>query len=329
MLHALTWALVTGLGGTVAVALALVAFGTRRRPEPLAAVNAVFDGVQWDPPALRTLAARDGAPLAWRSYPAGQAVRTAVLVHGSTADSRAMHALATYLAERGTRCHAIDVRGHGGSGRVRGDIAYEGQLEDDLADLVRHLRDAGEVQGPLWLLGHSSGGGFSLRVAAGAHGGLFDGFVLAAPMIHHAPPLSRPRVGGWAVPFLPRIVGLTTLHALGLRFWEHLPVIAFATPAGDATRTPTYSFRLQRNFRPPMRWADAVRAVRRPTTLLIGDADELFDGQAYRAAITPLNARIAVHLLAGVAHADWYVATPAFEALHQALCRPPAEAPAC
>lgn len=322
MLHALIWALATGLGGTVLVALALAAFGKRRPPPPLAAVNHAFEGLHWEPPPLRTLRARDGAPLAWRSYPAAAAQRTAILVHGSTGDSRSMHALAQHLAAQGTRCHAIDVRGHGSSGHLRGDIAYEGQLEDDLDDLVRHLRGLGEVNGPLLLLGHSSGGGFSLRMAASAQGELFDGYVLAAPMIHHAPPLARPRVGGWAVPFLPRLVGLTILHNLGLRFWEHLPVIAFATPPGDTTRTASYSFRLQRNFRPHRDWAADVRAVRRPTTLLIGDHDELFNAAHYPAAIGPLNPKIQVRLVPGVGHSDWYVSPAAFEALHGALCQP-------
>lgn len=322
MWHSVMWALVSGLVGTVVVAAMLVVFGTRPRPKPLDAVNAAFVGVHWTPAPLRTTLARDGAPLAWRSYPAAQPLRTVVLVHGSTADSRSMHALATHLAAQGCQAHAIDVRGHGSSGLRPGDIAYEGQLEDDLEDLLRHLRDLGEVQGPLLLLGHSSGGGFALRVAGGRRGALFDGYVLAAPMIHHAPPLSRPRVGGWAVPFTPRIVGLTILHTLGLRFWESLPVIAFATPTGDRSRTSSYSFRLQRNFRPHMRWQDDVRAVRQPTSLLIGDRDELFDGPAYPAAIRPLNPRIAVHVVSGVAHADWYVAPPALDALHQALCRP-------
>ena len=56
-------------------------------------------------------------------------------------------------------------------------------------------------------------------------------------------------------------VGLTILHTLGLRFWEHLPVIAFATP------------------------------------LLIGDHDELFNAAHYPAAIGPLNRQIAVRLV--------------------------------
>ena len=36
----------------------------------------------------------------------------------------------------GCETYAVDIRGHGGSG-TRGDITYIGQLEDDLADLVR------------------------------------------------------------------------------------------------------------------------------------------------------------------------------------------------
>src|SRR3546814_16323875 len=57
--------------------------------------------------------------------------------------------------------YALDIRGHGQSGPLRGDIAYVGQLEDDLADFLAASRiDHPAAQ---WtLIGFSSGGGFTL-----------------------------------------------------------------------------------------------------------------------------------------------------------------------
>ena len=52
-----------------------------------------------------------------------------------------MNAVAKALAEAGVTAVALDIRGHGASG-TRGDIAYPGQLDDDLADLIAELRKA-------------------------------------------------------------------------------------------------------------------------------------------------------------------------------------------
>ena len=62
------------------------------------------------------------------------------MVHGSSGSSGGtIHAVSQALSARGVETFAIDIRGHGGSG-TRGDIAYLGQLEDDMADLVALIR---------------------------------------------------------------------------------------------------------------------------------------------------------------------------------------------
>ncbi|MBP8146461.1 MAG: alpha/beta hydrolase, partial [Inhella sp.] len=91
-------------------------------------------------PALQAMPARDGTSLAYRAYlPATPVSRVAVLVHGSSADSRNMNMVGRALRDAGFAAYALDVRGHGRSGR-RGDIDYIGQLDDDLADVVAELR---------------------------------------------------------------------------------------------------------------------------------------------------------------------------------------------
>ena len=100
-----------------------------------------------------------------------------------------MNATALTLAKAGFVAVAVDTRGHGASGS-RGDIGYVGQLEDDLADLVAHLR-ADYTTARLTLVGHSSGGGFVLRVAAAPVGASFDRFVLLAPYLGYRAPTNR------------------------------------------------------------------------------------------------------------------------------------------
>jgi non-heme chloroperoxidase len=88
--------------------------------------------------ALTSNCARDGTRLAYREFPGGRG-QIAILIHGSTADARAMQALGHSLAEQSILAYALDMRGHGVSG-PRGDIDYVGQLEDDMGDFVELMR---------------------------------------------------------------------------------------------------------------------------------------------------------------------------------------------
>ncbi len=151
--------------------------------------------------------------------------RVAIVIHGSSGSSGGtIHALSQALAARGVETFAVDMRGHGASG-TRGDIGYVGQLEDDLADFVAVLRKT-VPSAPLTLVGHSSGGGFALRVAGSPIQNLFERTVLLAPYLGYDAPSTRPNSGGWASADIPRIIGLLALRAIGINCCEALPVLA-------------------------------------------------------------------------------------------------------
>ena len=138
--------------------------------------------------------------------------RVAIVIHGSSGSSGGtIHALSQALAAHGVETFAVDMRGHGTSG-TRGDIGYVGQLEDDLADFVAVLRKT-VPSAPLTLVGHSSGGGFALRVAGSPIQNLFERTVLLAPYLGYDAPTTRPSSGGWASADIPRIIGLLALRA--------------------------------------------------------------------------------------------------------------------
>ena len=197
------------LAGAAAIALALMLAWPVRPPPPLASIHA--GAMQIDAsgaPELRRFQARDGTWLAYRLYPAanGAKDRVAILAHGSSANSTEMHEVAAALAAGGVTAVAIDARGHGASG-TRGDIAYPGQLDDDLADLLAEFRKL-NPSARFALIGHSAGGGFALRIAASPLGGAFDRFILLAPYLGYSAPTNRPAEGKglWASPDLPRII---------------------------------------------------------------------------------------------------------------------------
>ena len=253
-------------------------------------------------PALQRFVARDGTMLAYRHYPAKSqpAGKIAVLVHGSSGSSVAIHALAEALASRGVETYAPDMRGHGASG-TRGDIAYIGQLEDDLADLVAMIRKSSPAE-PLTLLGHSAGGGFALRVAASPIQNLFTRTILIAPYLGYDAPTNRPGSGGWASADIPRYLALATLRRIGVECCEALPTLAFAVPPNsESILVPAYSYRLMRNFATRGYQADFA-AANKPLEIISGADDELMIADKYAEAAHAVAPSVGVRLIDGINH---------------------------
>ncbi len=272
-----------------------------RRPPELTSISTTARAVDRSTmPAIERFQARDGTVLGFRHYPARPpaSAQVAIVVHGSSGSSIAVHALAKGLAEHGVETYAPDIRGHGASG-TRGDIVYLGQLEDDLADFVGLIRKTSPAA-PLTLIGHSSGGGFALRVAGSPLQSLFQRTVLLAPYLGYDAPSSRRDAGGWASPDIPRFLGLTVLRHLGILCCESLPTIAFAVaPDSNAILASTYSYRLMRNFGSSPDYREDLSAATRPVAVFAGAADELMVPAKYRDAV---GQRAAVTLIDGVNH---------------------------
>jgi alpha-beta hydrolase superfamily lysophospholipase len=253
-------------------------------------------------PPLSRFPARDGTDLAFRHYPARgpSSGKIAILVHGSSGSSTSVHALADALAARGVETFAPDIRGHGGSG-TRGDITYIGQLENDMADLVGLVRQTAPDQ-PLMLLGHSSGGGFALRVAGSPIQNLFARTVLLAPYLGYDAPTTRPGSGGWAKADIPRFLALAALRRIGIDYCQSLPTIAFAVPPNsERILTPTYSYRLMRNFA-TRSYTSELADAHHPITLIAGASDELMLADKYADAVHAAAPSVEVKLIDGVDH---------------------------
>jgi len=253
-------------------------------------------------PELERFSARDGTNLAYRHYPArGASVgKIAIVVHGSSGSSPAVHALADALAARGVETYAPDMRGHGGSG-TRGDVGYLGQLDNDLEDLVALVRKA-KPNEPITLLGHSAGGGFALRIASSPIGDRFARAVLLAPYLGYDAPTNRPDSGGWASPDIPRLLALRALRGLGIDCCEALPTLAFAVPPNSKEiLASTYSYRLMSNFATHGYKADFAAATI-PMALFAGADDELMLSDKYADAVHAVAPKTDVKLIDGVDH---------------------------
>jgi alpha-beta hydrolase superfamily lysophospholipase len=300
-LKLLGWLL--GLVGAVAVLLTAMIAAPLVQPPELRSIAETAGAVDRSTmPPLEHFIARDGTELSYRHYPARSQPtgKIAIIVHGSSGSSIAVHALADAIAARGVEAYAPDIRGHGASG-MRGDIAYVGQLEDDLADLVALIRTASS-SAPLTLLGHSAGGGFALRVAGSPMQSLFARTVLLAPYLGYDAPTNRPNSGGWANADIPRILGLLALRRVGLDCCEALPALAFAVPPhSEKILVSAYSYRLMRNFATRGYKADFAAATR-PITIIAGADDELMLSDKYADAVHAITPSVDVKLIDGVNH---------------------------
>jgi alpha-beta hydrolase superfamily lysophospholipase len=300
---ALKWAL-CGVGAAALLLAALVATPLAPLPElkSISAARATVDLSSL--PALERFQGRDGTWLGFRHYGASgtPSGRVAVVIHGSSGSSGGtIHALSQALAVHGVETFAVDMRGHGASG-TRGDLGYVGQLEDDLADFVAVLRTS-VPSAPLTLIGHSSGGGFALRIAGSPIQNLFERTVLLAPYLGYDAPSTRRNSGGWASADIPRIIGLSVLRAMGITCCDALPVLALAVPPNsEKTLVGTYTDRLMRNFAVHGDFRRDLAAATRPVTIFSGADDELMLPEKYAEAVRGVKVAVDVRLLDGINH---------------------------
>jgi non-heme chloroperoxidase len=298
---------------------AVIAFTAPKSPPAMASMATRSELPDPDVPAPRRFQARDGAGLQYYAYPA-ERDKVAVLVHGSAFPGISMHAIAETLRAAGVTTYVLDIRGHGGSGRI-GDIDYVGQIDDDLADFVAQLGPAmaGEIR---TLVGFSAGAGFAVRFAGGAYGSLFDRYVFLSPILPGSPAW-RPNAGGWTSIAVPRIVTIAWLDRLGIHWFDGFPVISYAVNSEmSQSVTASYSYRLSMNFGAGRQYETYLRNIHRPAVVLAGDADEQVLADQFAPLMQRLGVNIPVIVLPNVKHADMIAAPEALQVVARTISNP-------
>lgn len=227
------------------------------------------------------LTLRDGSKLFYRFYPA-EANCTFILLHGSGSESRYLENLASFMSENNlARVITPDLRGHGRTSKIKGDIDYLGQYEDDLDDIIRSVN--GAYPGDKIILGgHSSGGGLALRYAGNPAVSKVDACLLLAPYLGHEAPTVKPNSGEWVTIAIKRFVGLAMLNNVGISNLNHLPVIFFNRPAEweDDLQARSYSYRLTMSYQ-PKNYIDDIKNNQVPILVLVGESDESFHADQF------------------------------------------------
>lgn len=236
-----------------------------------------------DLPELSFYKGADGERLAYRSYQSEESERIVIMLHGSGYHSRYLHPLAEGLAAREAATVVTpDLRGHGPTAERRGDVDYVGQIEDDLEQLIDHVREA-YPEASLYLGGHSSGGGSVIRFAGGAAEADVDGYILLAPYIHHNSEVNQNTDEGWSNPNIPRMAALSIFNSLGATFFNGKDVISFNMPENyrDGTETLYYSYRLQTSMHPRDDYDKDIQGLEADTLVIAGEKDRSFHVEAY------------------------------------------------
>lgn len=192
----------------------------------------------------------DGLRMYYEVHGAG---RPLVLLHGalSTIDVDFGRVLPGFA--RGRRVIAVEQQAHGRTADADRPLSYE-RMADETAALLRHLGvDSADV------FGYSMGAGVALQLAA-RHPQQVRKLVLAAPAT------SR---DGFHPGILDGIAALEAEHLAGSPFER-----AYATVAPDPRAWPTLIAKVKRLDGEFQGWpAEAVRSVRAPTLIVMGDAD--------------------------------------------------------
>ena len=263
---------------------------------------------------IRRYTARDGTQLAFQFYDA-DAETLLIFVHGSSADGADYHLLANHISQAGVaKVYLPNMRGHYLSGQRRGDCDYIGQLEDDIADLIGLARRNGHT-GPVVIGGHSSGGGFAIRFAGGAHGSLASAYVLLSPIILKAPTI-KPGNADWAQVNRLRIIGLIGLNILGIHGFDGLPIVHYNKPETywDGTETLAYTWRLNVSMHPRLpNYKSDLSNMQVPVLVMCGEKDESNAASAYQPLFEETCPQAEVVILPGITHFGVFTDTAALD----------------
>ncbi len=131
-----------------------------------------------------------GLSIYWQAWlPSSEkVVASVVIAHGLGEHGGRYRRVAEHLVEHGCATYAIDHRGHGKSAGPRALVDRFDNAVADLDQLIDQVRKA-RPNVPLFLLGHSMGGGLALDYAI-AHQDKLDGLLLSGPavVLDGAPP---------------------------------------------------------------------------------------------------------------------------------------------
>lgn len=232
--------------------------------------------------------ARDGSSLFVRKVGV-DSERVIIFLHGIASTHQAVFKTATELHEAtGAQILIPDLRGHGDSGGTKFDVAYIGQYEDDLEDLILSLKEqqaesSNKIYKQIVIGGHSMGGGITMRYALKENKPEVDAYLLFAPNFGEGPTQREATYDeehNAPIHFnTARMIGLLMLNTIGIDHLDSLPIMYFNFPP----QMKSYSYRSILSAQPirPNTTEKALLQIQVPLLVVIGSQDEVFLASAY------------------------------------------------
>ncbi|KAI8143873.1 Alpha/Beta hydrolase protein [Fennellomyces sp. T-0311] len=135
----------------------------------------------------------DGYSLFTKTWkPAGQPIATAVMIHGFGEHIGRYDRMFTLFANEGIQTYGYDQRGWGQSGKKAHEFGNNHGYKTALSDINNAIKRTKQPDIPLFLIGHSMGGGLILNYLAQKLDGLglVTGAIASAPLVTLSMPVS-------------------------------------------------------------------------------------------------------------------------------------------
>ncbi len=233
----------------------------------------------------------DGVRLAYYSIEAETSpLASLIFLHGGGAYSETGYQnLAVGLRKNyNVSVHLLDLRGHGRSEGPRGDSPSVKQVWIDLKLFIEHIKNKSSA-GPLFLGGHSSGGGLILNYDSWNSDKNIEGYFFISPELGYksktarssdASPSSSP-TNEAREPFAKVVLYRFILHGMsgGLLFGNS-PAVYFNYPESVTRERPLLLKYITCNMSLSMTPNDPrnqFKNIRKPFFLFVGGNDEMFD----------------------------------------------------
>lgn len=223
--------------------------------------------------------ASDGIDLAYYvKIPQARPVAALICIHGGGAYSGAGYQyLAKELSEKyDTAVYSMDLRGHGNSGGPRGDTPSVEQVWDDLNLVIAKVKQY-HAGIPLYLGGHSSGGGLILNYLGWNKKTVVDGYFFISPQFGYKSGTARTDS---KTSFAKTRTWVFVLSGLtGGRLLGHTPAVYFNYPDTILATKPLLLKSITRNMSlsiTPTHPREQFGKIDRKFGLFIGAGDELF-----------------------------------------------------
>lgn len=227
---------------------------------------------------------KDSVKIIGKKYPL-ISDKTVILVHGVLANSYTYNKTSGFIRDAlQAEVISIDLRGHGASGGIPGDISKPNQYAEDLDEIIASVRSVKPNQNII-LVGHSMGGGIVLRYAETYPSTKIDGYVLFAPNLGTSSPTTSQQIdlkNNFIKSHLSRGLGLKMLNEYGIHQYDSLKVVFYNLPKQMPIKS--YSYRSM-NAIYPNDLRQTLKSIASPLITLVGSKDEAFIAEEYPTVI--------------------------------------------